>query len=1279
MGLSGFKEIVRDLTQSAEQRAISKALKLYAKGELAKAIEILKEAHEKSPENSDILFELARCQVLSDRATEAADALRTILRRSPRSFQKVSEMIEEIRARHVNVGPLFDAVAEHFIRHDDLKSAVEAMERMKPEEIRAFVPRHRGKWEGLKKNAPEARMAKASLLSAYYLALSHEVLREYDKAAEIYGSVARTNPEEMERLLRRFEALLAKDYQNSVLRVAVGELYLDTGHEEEGGKQLALALETDPRAAPTVAERVAAHLQEKGERIDLRWVLVQALLASQDNAGALEAMRPLVEAGALLDQVVMTLQPLAAADKSGPARRLLAAALARRGQAQSALDTLLQIAEDEGIKVIREPLEALVAAHPAFPRAHHILADIHLAEGRAAEAVQCMRQARDLAPGEESLLVPKLTRLLEADPAAADAHLLLADLLIKSGEMERGVVVLRHLVRFAPASSGEALARFAGVLKGEAGVARARLGAAEACLELKRFPEAQQHLAALAASNPELAAEFLHVVGLLSEAAPDLHAANVEMLRALEPKCPVPHAVHFALAEAAFHGGDFAAAATAFREVLDAVPERTEEVRSALERFDRDDPSGAEARYLLASLYLDRRDHAAALAELGRGGAVNGALLSRVLTKYEQILSASPDDLEARVGFVQALVLGRQFDRVLSVGQETLKLKDDQSTARIALAMGDALREKGDSDSAVKRYFSVYGRDRSLGREVVDRLKRLIDAEGTHPLASLALGKVLGSEGRGAEAVEALRAAAASDPKLADTVLNELQGLIASCPADPQPGLATLALLLERRNTKEAIQLVSSLLDAHPGLASDLAGHLERILALEPNQPFAVYESGRALQLLQAYPRSAAQYVAAFRLDNSLAAMILKRLQEIIVAAPTCPDPYLSACAIHAARGKFLAAAEKIQQAFEKIPTETERLLPRLEEIWKQHRGNSRLTLLFADACLKAGKHQKALAAFTEAAQKDATAADAAFTGLEAIVKACPKMGEAYLARARAHARKMRTDKALADLDRASRLEAHLLPEITEETEALRARVPDSYPGAILLADLYMAAGRDTEASRLLQAEMEKGCGKNERLSMLVRLWRIAAGRHDDESARTWMTEASRLATDRNQFFARVHEVYVGQLRAEAARMRDRLEQGSKRGADLETLLRDLIELGEVEEARVALEKHHGALDAPQTARLRAEIALRRGDYPRAAEQLRALGASKALAFGAARAGDYALAARTLEALATKSDDATLTTALHKVYRDLVARDLMGGRVRLQAETTLTFEPGAAR
>jgi tetratricopeptide (TPR) repeat protein len=1276
MDLSSLKDFVKDLTQSADRRAISKGLKLYAKGEIAKAIDALKEGHEKSPASNEILFELARLLALADRSTEASDALRTILRRSPRAFERVAELIEEVRARHPHVGPLYDAVAEHFIRHEDLKRAIEALERMKAEEIKAFLHRHQGRWETVQKSAPDAKLAKTSLQSAYFLALGHEALREVGVAADIYRLIARRNPEEAPRVLPRLEALLARDYQNAPLRLAVADLFLQAGREDDAIQQYGVALESDARAAAPLADRLQHHVASGHDRPELRLVLASARLAAGDRPGALEALKPLVASGSLLDQVIATLQPLAASEKSGPARRLLAEALARRGQPQSALETLLQVAEEEGLASIRAPLEELAKSCPKVSRVHLLLADIHIAERQADAAAECLRRARETAPGEDSLLTAKAATLIDIDPGSAETHLLLADLLLKSGERDRAVVVLRHLVKAVPAQAGQALARFAVVLKEDPGAARARLGACEACLALGEHPQALEHLNALAGAQPGLAAEFLHAAALLAEAggaatAPGLAAT----LRALETRSSLPQAVRFVLAETLFFGGDPAAACALFREVLQGAPERAEEVMKALERLDRDDPRAVEGRLLLASLYLDRRDHEAVERELRRA-PVGAALLEGLVTRYEAILQASPDDHAAQAGFVQTLLQARQFDRVMQIGQEAMRRPDDAATGRIAVAMGDALREKGDTGGAVKRYYAAYGRDRGLATDVCSRLEEIVRAEGTQPLASLALGKVLGAESKPAEAVESLRAAVTADPKLRDTAMTELRQIQSSCPGDPNAGLLLLHLLREGRDTAEALKVISTLLDTHPDRTPALVEHLEAIVAADPAQAFAEYELGRALQRLALHPRAAASYLGAFQKDPGLAPMVQKRLQEMIEAAPAAADPYLAACAVHAARGKFKAAAEDLEKALKAFPNESERLLPRLEEIWQQHRASAPIALLFARACVQAKRFERAVPALSEALDRDPSVTDEVAAALDAVVRGSPKSGEARLARGRAGARRLKIDEALADFDRAVRLAPALLPAVIQEMEAIRSRVPDAVACTLRLADLYGAVGRETDARALLRGQLDHGVSKGERLAILIRLWRLSAAAQDEESARAYLDEASTLAPDRRQFLTRVHEAHLALLRARAARLTQTAEAGARRTADLQAAVRALVDLGDLDPARALLDRHAASLDPQEAARLRAEIALRRGDYLRAGEQLRELGPSPDLAFVATRTGDFALAAKTLESLLRRGGDPALETALARVYHGMIEADLLGGRRRLQAETTLTFDTG---
>ena len=1277
MALTDISGIVRNLTQSAEERAVARALQHFSKGQIDRAIAVLKEAQQKSPDDPAVLLELGRLLAFGNKGTESADAFRALLKRDSRALVKVEEALEELKARHAAVGPQYDAIAEHHLHRDDIPRALKALERMRPEDLRAVLPRQQAKYEQVRRGAKDGKLTKTILLPAFHAALIHETLKDVPRALAVYRDIARTNPEEAGRILPRLEAIAARDYQNSELRLEIAALLTDAGRANDAARQFGLALESNPRSAKAIAEAVGARIASAGEAHDLRWVLVSALLAAGDEEGGRDAMRPLIAAGERIDDVIAALQPLTQREKSAAAHRLLAEAFVKRGQPAQAIGPLLHAAEEEGLASIREPLEALCAAYPDLPRPQQLLADIHLEAGRAAEAVAAIVQAHRLAPKESSALVPRLTKALQIDSSSADAHRILADLLTAASEHPRAVIVLRHWLRVAPDEAAPALERLS-KLATESRDPRAALGTAEASIVLSKFEEALALLEPVVAEHPELSAEFLHALGLLAEHAPALAPRLVALFEALEPRSPLPVAVHFARGQAQFAAGMSAAAAASFREVLQSAPDRVEEVRLALERFDRSDAAAAEARYLLASIYVERRDHESAVRELRRPGPTHAALLERVLKRYETIVRETPDDLPARAGLMETLILARRHDRALEIGKDTLKIRDDASTARVSLLMADALVEKRDNDGAVRRFYAAFRRDPALAPVVVERLRRLLNAEGKHPFTCLVLGKVLASQGRAEEALEVLKAARAGDPALNDSVLQEIEGLMKACPADPRPGLAMLALLKESGQHARAVLVISTHLDAHPDSAQRIAAHLDEILKAQPDHPLAHYELGRALMHLNAWARAADRFRTAAQLDAALAPMALRRLQEILIVDPACVIAWISSAEVLEHRGQPLQAAERLAEAIARAPLDAESLLGRLEQLCGAHPDEGAMHLLFADASLRLGDHDRAVRAYGDAAVRDLEGAAAAIRGLDAVLEASPRHAEARVMRARARLRVSQSEAALVDLTDAAQMAPRLVPGILAELEPLVEERPTWSEGAMLLADLLVLSGRSREAEALLLRRVEKTAARPARLQMRLRLAHCASERQDDAAARTHLKDAATLATDRNEFLGRVHELHLGSLRRRLAKARERLEGSDGAAADLASAVHACLDLGRTDEAHALLAAHAPAFEGEDAVRqLRAAVTLARGDFPRAADLLRPLGPSPLLVFGALRGGDYPLAIETLETLAARDADPRTRRLLERTYRDMVAADLFGGSRRLVAETSPPFGEGA--
>src|SRR6185503_12026203 len=163
MALTDISGIVRNLTQSASDRAVARALQHFSKGQIDRALAVLKEAQQKTPDDPALLLELGRMLAFAHKGLDSADAFRALLRRDPRSLQKIDEALEELKARHALVGPQYDAIAEHHLKHDNTALALKAFERMRPEDLKAVLPRHLGKYEQVRRGAKDGKLQKSIL------------------------------------------------------------------------------------------------------------------------------------------------------------------------------------------------------------------------------------------------------------------------------------------------------------------------------------------------------------------------------------------------------------------------------------------------------------------------------------------------------------------------------------------------------------------------------------------------------------------------------------------------------------------------------------------------------------------------------------------------------------------------------------------------------------------------------------------------------------------------------------------------------------------------------------------------------------------------------------------------------------------------------------------------------------------------------------------------------------------------------------------------------------
>jgi tetratricopeptide (TPR) repeat protein len=1254
---------------------LERAKALTSEGKLDKAIAALEGALEKQPDSEALLFEMSRCLLAASREADAGECLKKILRRYPRRIDAVLEFIEEVKMRYSAVGTYYDAVAEHYIRVDDYPKALDALERISPEELRVYHGRHLAKWDAVHKNAPQTKLTKTSLHSAYFVALALERMGDGTKAAQAYRKILEKNAEEADRIAHRLESILARDYQNLPLRLTLVDLLLKAGKFPESLKHLEHSLEADAAgSAAQVALRLELIAKKLPNNPEVLWLLARARRAESKFPEMLLALDSLSALGSHRNEIITTLEELTPRMDDFPALRLaLADTYVAAGKPVLAVEAILLAAEKVGDEVAYKALEKVARAHPNHSRTYMLMGDLDFKANRGAAGVERYEKAVTLSPEDGPILVPKLVSMLATGASVSAISEALAKIFLREGDRDKAALFLRYWLLKEPESAPEVETLATQALVPEPTHPTLCLALGEALIGSGRSVEAVGILERVLSAGSTSAPEALRLLSRASRTSEEAARHAIPLYRSAASGGLFPAASQFGLGEAALLSGSLAEAVRAFKEVAAAAPERMREVREIFETLLAKHPEMIEVRYVLTGLSLDQRDFKAASSELKKIRTLNPDLLAPILTKYREALKAAPADIQVRLGLSSALLLSGQLDEVQTLAADTLRLKDDPTTAPLQLDLGDVALEKADTTGAVKRYFNAYRKNPRLATDAVARLERLLNLHPNLPLASLALGKVLPEAGRVEDAVARLLEAFRNDNRISEGVLTELDRIRANFPVSPQAAHARVEILCALGKDAAATEAIEVLLESNPGNARSLLPRLEAILARSPKLAPALLALARAQRALNETALAAEACRNAYRADPASAPQVIKLCSEMIDSEPKAAGPYLTLAEIYLADGEVPAAAEKLAQAASRTEGSHDEELALLEAIIAKDSGTARVAFLAGEVLGRAGRHGAAAHAYRKALDREAGLLEPILKGLNTLVEKEPKLGEARLVRAQAFSLRQEFDAAIEDLEATVRSEPSLISEVIAEAQRIHQRRPGGYRLVSLLSDGLLASERLQEAAELLEGALKRSLEPGERLVFLVRLWRARLGRGEAAAAREALREAESLASDRNHLMTRVHECILSHLRHEVSALKERALGDGARPSDLKRLSEALLDLGEAGEAVRLTAAGSGVLQASDLLRIHSDAAAQESDYFRAAEVLKPLGADRKLAFAAERSGNYLLACQTLEQLSAKDPSPEIRAALQRVYHRLVLQELEPGKATLVGETILRF------
>lgn len=1265
--------VLGNLSNRLQGDPVQKAFRLRDRGKTDPAIDSLDRYLHSHPDHLGSALHLAAFLMEEDRMERAAEVLRQAFKFEPSASQEIHILVDQLRIPRDNHWPIHLIEAEGSIQRGELSEGLSHLESIPTDTREGLEDRYRTRFHQSIPKDPSQHLHPKYLLSAYLAALAGESLGKVQEALEIYRIILARNPNEKENVARRFEALLATDYRNLELRIDLGELYCDFDQIDRAVQEFSLVIELEPSAAEILVPRLQSLIDKGKDHHAIRWIHLQASAFSGCMRETIDRVRALTDQGHYIRESIQLLERCLKISFDSETALLIAHLFLKFGRTNEAMEWIERSREEAEVDRLAQAYEEVIQARPDSPAAYLKLADIRLNQDKAEMAMTLFHTLMTREKSHDSMIISRLRGFVDKNRNSAGAQRILAELLFRNGEPEKGVIVLRHILRIRSEQDPEFLELFRKLLQQRPEDHRLRLGMAEALAAGDKLPEALRELAILVKRAPELAPEFLHLLSDLSSRSRELGARSLEIFDHLLPAGIHQDAVWFGRAMATAAAGNPQEALERLVRMIRKWPERHKEVEAGIRRISATNPDAPAPRYALVEMAIRRRDFRSATTILQEIRNHDPKIFPRILKFFTAAVSKFPDNIDARRGLSTAYLVGRFFQRILTLGKETLGIADDESTAGFRIDMGTALMELGELSKAARMYLSAFQGDKELAGMVRERIQSLIRIDNTIGGAHLALGVVALGLGHLEEGITAFLEAWRQDPDQGETILQNLEKLCSLNPTIPSIPLAMATILHEKGEGKKAVQMLGELLDCTPRVADQVAELLKRIQACPSPSAQGWFQLGRALEMTEETHAACEAFQKAFRLDILLSSRILISLRAM---ARTHPGDSVvcgvlgSLCAVN---GKDLEAAKWFQRAIEKAESGHEKFLQGLEDIAQKNPENAQIILILGTEYGRKGHLDKAIPcyetalAFEDRLHQEIRICTSNFIETEAGNPA------AFLVRCRAWALGKRPQEALNDLKEAAKHWAALHKVLAAALD-LHRRFPDHCETLLFLLDLLLAEGKLDQASTLLEESAGEKWKSAEKIALLLRRWRVANAQGNGSRARESLKEAESITPDRNRLLQLIHGFLVQHLKLQCRALEETIREKGEM-EKLPELIRILVELGECERAQEWLAENRQNLGHEKYCQLAAMAYIRQGLPFRALEPLGRLDPTLQLSLAAEKCRNLPLAAAAMERLINENPDPVLEKRLEAYYQAMTLNDLRRSSETLVGETILSY-PG---
>lgn len=1115
---------IADFFLLSKEQILQKADKLRSEGKHAKAAELLASGLKNGAEDFDLLIALASAHLADKKGRDAVLALKNALVLAPARGNELLELAERFFYSEGRLPEMGDLAFEMNLGRRNFEDAVKIVKTLSDRDIDVMYARYNKSKESLEHYKGPAKPAGtlARDMTTYYgLALLSERKGWLLQAMTILEEILALSQDEKNNIMAAAAQLASFHPGDREAMIKQGDILIKLGKKDR-----ALELYTEAAkggAVEQVINKLENALGREPGNIEFLSLSARLLLQKQDAGKALIHIKKLLE----LDHQHMDnwLAQLRETIKVDPAlteaHMLLGDAALRIDKYDLAMSGYARVAElaPQRLEEVLSRYRKILEKAPGNFEAATKIIDAYISAGQTGRAIAAIREivGRDITMVD--LALEKLDDILKTKLDQPEALDYLAECYLLRQDRFKAAVIYRYLSGMGKEQAEKALSGLQKMVAQDPSDIALMSALLEVLVNNQRYKEGiflgQELVKRHAASWPE----YMPILERASaQAGFEFNGSLADICDNLGKKGQSHQAVDFIKAAALAESGQYQKSADILAEQL-KKKETAELARKTLQEMAEKFPKASALHLALAENYQDQGDWDAMSSALLKAIRFDKTAVSKVAAKLNQLLEKRPENKELQMLQLELLFQERLLDKAFKKAGDIISRWPDKSSARAHLRMGQIYLEKGELTKSSGSLIKASELDSDISPESAEALKRLLEIDPASLPGHYAQAKVFIHQRAFDRAVDELMAVEEKDPRLAESIANDLKTIQKLEPTNVKALVAEAQMDIVLKKPEAAVAALSQVMDMAPDNFEAVEKLYLKLISLESNNPRINLAFAKAHIIKGNITKAAELIGAAVAADQKLYEPAVSLLKLAHDKDPKNISGLFLMANIYRLRSSYAQSIEILKNIIALDESQAESVVLELQAVVSSAPDQLEARYLLAGLYRQQNFFENAVKEYQAIFKSHPGDRDKIQEKLKEIVAQNPDLVPAVILSSRILAEQGKLTEAVSGYMKACELDKGFRPTAAGEIEKILAQEPQSSEIAEALGTLYFELGKFAQAREILSRAAVTIKDNERKTRVLFFLAESHLALKDDVKADEAMDQVRRMMPDANEVY----------------------------------------------------------------------------------------------------------------------------------------------------------------